>query len=45
MAECITCGEPVTLTQLGLIGIDGVCRDPWNPNQDDEGLHIIDGLS
>lgn len=39
---CSTCGEPITLTDLGLVGIGGVCRDPFNPNQDDEGMHLIE---
>lgn len=38
---CGTCGEPIHLTGVGLVGIGGVCRNPFNPNQDDEGLHIV----
>jgi hypothetical protein len=39
---CVTCGEPFTLTDVGLVGLGGVCRDPHNPNQDDEGTHIVE---
>lgn len=38
---CLTCGEQVALTDVGLVGQGGVCRDPFNPNQDDEGQHIV----
>ena len=38
---CRTCGEPLELTPFGLKGNGGVCRDPYNPNQDDEGQHIL----
>jgi hypothetical protein len=40
---CLVCGEPFEwISPLGLIGLGGVCRDPYNPNQDDEGMHIVD---
>lgn len=41
---CSVCGEPVTMTDVGLIGIGGVCRDPYNPNQSDEGLHQVEEI-
>lgn len=37
---CQTCGEPITLTAFWLLGEGGVCRDPFNPCDDDEGQHI-----
>ncbi len=39
---CVTCGSPIELTVWGLKG-EGVCRDPWNPNADDEGQHVAGG--
>ena len=40
---CVTCGSPIELTVWGPKG-EGVCRDPWNPNADDEGQHIAGGV-
>lgn len=37
---CIVCGEPCELTFWGLKGDGGVCRNPFNPNDDDEGQHV-----
>ncbi len=39
---CVTCGSPIELTVWGPKG-EGVCRDPWNPNADDEGCHVAGG--
>ncbi len=39
---CVTCGSPIELTVWGPKG-EGVCRDPWNPNADDEGQHVAGG--
>ncbi len=39
---CLTCGSPIELTVWGPKG-EGVCRDPWNPNADDEGQHVAGG--
>lgn len=39
---CVTCGSPISLTVWGPEG-EGVCRDPWNPNADDEGQHVAGG--
>ena len=41
--QCLTCGEPGSVTFWGPAGIGGVCRDPYNPNDDDEGQHIMTG--
>ena len=40
---CVTCGSPIEFTVWGLKG-EGVCRDPWNPNDDDEGQHVAGGV-
>jgi hypothetical protein len=37
--HCPTCGSEIRGTPWGPIGM-GVCRDPRNPNWDDEGQHI-----
>jgi hypothetical protein len=43
---CVVCGEPFTLVPgLGLVGVGGVCRDPYNPNWDDEGMHVVEVAS
>ncbi len=39
---CLTCGSPIELTVWGPKG-EGVCRDPWIPNADDEGQHVAGG--
>jgi len=39
---CVICGSPIELTVWGPKG-EGVCRDPWNPNADDEGQHVAGG--
>ncbi len=39
---CVTCGSLIELTVWGPKG-EGVCRDPWNPNADDEGQHVAGG--
>ena len=41
---CETCGEPLRLTPFGLAGSGGVCRHPLNPNDDDEGQHVLVGV-
>lgn len=38
---CTVCGEPLTPTMWGPVGVGGVCRDPLNPNDDDEGQHLV----
>lgn len=37
---CLTCFSSVTYTFWGPICF-GVCRDERNPNDDDEGQHVI----
>jgi len=39
---CVICGSSIELTVWGPKG-EGVCRDPWNPNDDDEGQHVAGG--
>jgi hypothetical protein len=36
---CVTCGEPGDVTVWGPIGIGGVCRDPFDPTDYDQGQH------
>ena len=43
LGYCETCGEPLRLTPFGLAGSGGVCRHPLNPNDDDEGQHVLVG--
>lgn len=38
---CVTCGEPLRLSPFGPLGQGGVCRNPFNPNDDDEGQHLV----
>lgn len=39
--ECVNCGEPIQLTAVGLVGVGGVCRYPEDPNQNDQGQHVV----
>jgi hypothetical protein len=37
---CVTCGAPAEMSPIGPRAW-GVCRDPYDPNQQDQGQHVI----